>query len=182
MSVSCSAARPAASIKTDAATAQASDALLDDILGDLTPGAQPRCAPHLLLAAHFREQHRLPSLDSSLQTVARARIEDAADDAVFLQCQFVYVLRLLPETKFTTLTLNDRAPHGGKPAVAGGRAPGRTGGGNPFARAGARQPGALRRPHRLSMADLDAAGRADAAPGAQAALTSGMHAVGRQIR
>ena len=48
--------------------------------------------------------------------------------------------------------------------MAGGRVPGRAGGGNPFARAGARQPGALRRPHRLSMADLDAAGRAAACP------------------
>ena len=52
--------------------------------------------------------------------------------------------------------------------MAGGRVPGRAGGGNPFARAGARQPGALRRPHRLSIADLDAAGRAAACPCAQA--------------
>ncbi len=47
----CAPARPAAAVKTDAATSAASDALLDDILGNLAPGGQPLCAPLLETAA-----------------------------------------------------------------------------------------------------------------------------------
>ncbi|KAK9841868.1 hypothetical protein WJX81_008187 [Elliptochloris bilobata] len=91
---SAAAARPAASVKTDAATAEASDALLDDILGDLTPAARP----------------------------------------------------LVPTRG---VTLAGRAP--GRAGIAAG-------GGNPFARAGAWQSAAVRRPHCLSGVDLDVAG------------------------